>query len=69
MLKRFALAVTVACLFTPVAVAGEGCDCSNGCPLAQEAVHHMASGSEAVLASKIVQKDYVKFVLANLKLI
>ena len=43
-----------------------GCGCSNMCPLAQEANKHRATGSEAVLASKIVRDDYVRVVLKNL---
>ena len=69
MLKKLMVVIASAALLAPVATAGEGCDCVNGCPLAREAVHHQAMGGEAILASKLVQKDYVKFVLANLKTI
>ena len=43
-----------------------GCGCSNMCPLAQEANKHRATGSEAVLASKIVRDDTVRIVMKNL---
>lgn len=62
------LAASAVLSFPAVARAGEvsGCDCSNMCPLAQEANHLRSTGGEAVLASAIVRADCVKVVLKNL---
>ena len=62
------LAASAVASFPSVARADEvtGCDCSNMCPLAQEANHHRSTGGEAVLASKLVRADCVRVVLKNL---
>jgi hypothetical protein len=53
------------------ALAGEGeCgafgDCRNACPLAKQANERRSTGTEAVLASKAVQKHEIARVLGNL---
>jgi hypothetical protein len=61
----FAAAALV--LLAPLAVAGECCqDCQNECPLAKEVNTLRSTGGEAVLASKLVQKDEIGRVVRNL---
>jgi hypothetical protein len=54
-------------LFVPAAFAGEACeDCQNCCPLAKQANQRRSTGGEAVLASKVVQKEEIARVVRNL---
>ena len=58
---------TALALFAPAAFAGEACeDCQNCCPLAKQANQRRSTGGEAVLASKVVQKDEIARVVRNL---
>jgi len=65
-LRLFASLFVLAAL----AVAGDcpsGGACCNQCPLAKEAVHHYASGTEALRTSPTVRADFVRTVVANLR--
>lgn len=67
MKRLFALAV-LAALALPAA-AGDtdgGFDCSNQCPLAQQANTHRSTGGEAAATSAVVQADIASRVERNL---
>jgi hypothetical protein len=69
MRTRLPLAAAVFALLSPLALAGEEagwCDCQSMCPLAKEANQRRSTGSEAVLASKAVQKQEIARVVRNL---
>lgn len=71
-MRRFALPLALAlfALAAPLASAGDaalpGCACGNECPLAQAANERRSTGEEAVLASKTVRAETVRFLVRNL---
>jgi hypothetical protein len=67
MRKLFALALLAALAFPAVAGdTGDGYECQNHCPLAQQANTHRAPGTEAVAASAVVRADVARVIERNL---
>ena len=67
MRKTLTLAALLLAAVAPAAWAcDEFADCQNACPLAKEANQHRSTGTEAVLASALVQKDEIARVVKNL---
>lgn len=69
MLKKLALASAALLICTASLFAGDcasGTDCSNACPLAQQANTRLATGDEALAVASMFRKDFVETVLANL---
>ena len=68
MKKLFAVALVAAAFALPAIAGdtGDGYECQNCCPLAQQANTHRAGGTEAVAASVVVRADVAKIVEKNL---